>query len=78
MQIKIITHGVVAEIIGKRSMVLHDIKNLKTLENHLQDNYPKLKEYTYQYAVNCRFVNSLNKALKNNDEITVIPPFAGG
>ncbi len=78
MDIHVIPFGITGEIIGRSSMTLKDIKTIKALQEYLFDEYPRLKQYTFQYAVNDELAHHLSKTFTNNDEVALIPPYAGG
>ena len=49
----------------------------KTLEQILLKKYPELKKSNFQLAVNQQIADA-EIALKNGDEVALLPPFAGG
>jgi molybdopterin synthase sulfur carrier subunit len=44
---------------------------------HLLDKFPSLSNYRFQVAVNKERIKG-NVLLSDNDEIALLPPFAGG
>jgi len=80
MTITIKYFGLVADITQKKeehiSFESEDF-TLKQLQSILEEHYPELKNMTYSFAVN-QSLTQLNEVLKNNDEIALLPPFAGG
>ena len=50
---------------------------IKELTNRLLEHYPGLKEKNFKVAVNQSLVDE-NTLITNNDEIALLPPFAGG
>ena len=79
MQIKLLFFGALAEIIGESEIILNDdtIYDTESLNSHLIQKYPKIARYKYSLSVN-RNITLANKKLNNNDEVGLLPPFAGG
>jgi sulfur-carrier protein len=50
---------------------------LYQLKSKLEKKYPEIKNTIYSFAINQSITNG-NVVLKNNDEIALLPPFAGG
>ena len=80
MKITLKYFGVIAEIMGSeievlniksQSMTIMDLKELIVEKNNL------LKDQHYKFAVNQTMIDE-NIALKENDEIALLPPFSGG
>jgi len=69
--------GLIAEAIHKSEEDFLLVENLETLTLQLESEYPKLKDLNYKFAVNQTLV-ATNITLKENDEIALLPPFAGG
>lgn len=72
--------GMLAEVIQKEEETIDfNQKNIQELDDLLQSIYPKLGTMEYQFALNHSLVGVGEEALlKDNDEIAVLPPFAGG
>lgn len=47
------------------------------LSTLLQNKYPQLKELNFKFAVNKNFAKDAQE-LQANDEVALLPPFAGG
>jgi molybdopterin synthase sulfur carrier subunit len=77
MKVKILFFGILREAAGKQEMILKDINDSETLQNHLTSLIPGLKDYTFRLAINQEFIDS-NCTLKEGDIVAVMPPFAGG
>tara|TARA_B100000809_G_C15140550_1_gene533024 strand:- start:13714 stop:13944 length:231 start_codon:yes stop_codon:yes gene_type:complete len=69
--------GMIAEAINKSEEDFVFVENLDLLTLKLEGEYPKLKDLNYKFAVNQTLV-ATNITLKENDEIALLPPFAGG
>ncbi|MGB0882067.1 MAG: MoaD/ThiS family protein [Vicingaceae bacterium] len=69
--------GMIAEAIDKTEEEFNLIENTATLTAELELKYPKLKDLNYKFAVNQSLVSG-NVELNANDEIALLPPFAGG
>ena len=72
--------GLVADITQKKEEQLfleNEAMTLNQLQSKLEAQYPELKNTTYSFAIN-QSLSQSNESLKNNDEIALLPPFAGG
>jgi len=77
MKVKILFFGILREAAGKQEMIINDINESESLQNHLVSLIPGLKDYTFRLAINQQFIDS-NCTLKEGDIVAVMPPFAGG
>ena len=80
MTITVKYFGLVADITQKKEEQLffeNEAMTLKQLQSKLEAQYPELKNTTYSFAIN-QSLSQSNESLKNNDEIALLPPFAGG
>lgn len=77
MKVKILFFGILRDAAGKQEMILNNISDTETLQNHLTSLIPKLKDYTFRLAINQEFIDS-NCTLNEGDIVAVMPPFAGG
>ena len=80
MTITVKYFGLVSDITQKKEEQFFfesEAMNLKQLQSKLELYYPELKKTTYSFAVN-QSLSQSNEVLKNNDEIALLPPFAGG
>lgn len=76
--VKIIPFGQLQEIMNAPSIpLITTAKTLGEFKIELETNYPKIKRYTYQIAINQHIENG-NALINSNDEIALLPPFAGG
>lgn len=70
--------GMIAEAIGKHEEQLEITGNsILELDTFLKNKYAKLESINYKFAVNQALVDGI-KLLEENDEIALLPPFAGG
>ena len=80
MTITVKYFGLVADITQKKEEQLFiesEAMTLKEVQSKLEEQYPELKNTTYSFAIN-QSLSQSNEALKDNDEIALLPPFAGG
>lgn len=70
--------GMIAEATSKENEVVNfDKSTTNDLIDVLVKEYPNIKNLNYKIAVNQSIVAD-NYELKENDEIAILPPFAGG
>lgn len=72
----ILIFGVLADAIGK-SKIESSANDLDSLKKNLLTEFPKLNKYKFQFAVNKERIEK-NILLNDEDEIALLPPFAGG
>jgi molybdopterin synthase sulfur carrier subunit len=77
MKINVMFFGIIADKIGSETKEYNNIKNIDTLIFQIESDFPQVKKYNYQVSVNREICNE-NVLLKDNDEIALLPPFAGG
>jgi molybdopterin converting factor small subunit len=77
MKVKILFFGILRDAAGKQEMILNNISDTETLQNHLTSLIPGLEDYTFRLAINQEFIDS-NCTLNEGDIVAVMPPFAGG
>ncbi|MCX6291073.1 MAG: MoaD/ThiS family protein [Bacteroidetes bacterium] len=73
---KILLFGVLAEVVGKTEIEKKSV-DLISLKKDLLHEFPALDRYRYQVAVNHERTTG-NVLLTDDDEIALLPPFAGG
>lgn len=78
MKINIKYFGLVAEHTGvqEEAVSLASCDSIEKLHQYLQEKYPGISDLTFQYAVNQSVVASAT--LQKDDEVALLPPFAGG
>jgi molybdopterin-guanine dinucleotide biosynthesis protein A/molybdopterin converting factor small subunit len=76
--VNVITFGMIQESLkfGKADM-LTKATTIGEFKTELAVNYPKIKDSSFSIALNQDIVLSKSK-INNNDEIALLPPFAGG
>ncbi len=79
MNLQIHFFGMIAETLKKELLIIDDYegKTLGDVEEMLLNNFPELSGFTYKLALNKKIVNG-KTTLEKDNEIAVLPPFAGG
>lgn len=77
MKVNILFFAGLADKTGCSSIDMENINNLDELRRNLRTMFPFLEKASYAIAVNQTVVKG-NIQLNNNDEIALLPPFAGG
>lgn len=78
MILKLKYFGMIAEAVGKENEEFEFTNSsVEELDQLIKNKYEKLFTMNYKVAVNQSFVEE-NTMLKDNDEIALLPPFAGG
>lgn len=78
MILKLKYFGMIAEAVGKENEEFDfAYSSVEELDKVLKNQYAKLSSMNYKIAVNQSFVEP-SVLLKENDEIALLPPFAGG
>jgi molybdopterin synthase sulfur carrier subunit len=76
-KIRVLFFGRLKDIVATNEIVVSDIKNIEDLKRYLVEKFPKLKGEIFSVALNYEIVHT-NENLKDNDEVALIPPVAGG
>lgn len=79
MKLKIKLFGILADKAGKSEIQIDTDNEIDkdTLLKIVNKKYPEFVNTNYAIAVNKKVVSE-NKPVKENDEIALLPPFAGG
>jgi molybdopterin converting factor small subunit len=77
VKVKVLFFGILMSESGKQGIEVKDVKTISELKDRLVKEYPKFSTYQYQIFVNQEQIKG-NQSLNSNDEIALIPPFAGG
>lgn len=73
---KVLLFGVLTDVVGKSKIDL-EARDVNSLKKILLNEFPLLNEYPFQLAVNRELVRE-NRSLNMDDEIALLPPYAGG
>jgi sulfur-carrier protein len=76
-KIRVLFFGRLKDIVGANEIVASDIKDIEDLKRYLFEKFPKLKGEIFSVALNYEIIHT-NENLKDNDEVALIPPVAGG
>jgi molybdopterin synthase sulfur carrier subunit len=77
MQVKVLFFGILAEVTGTICKQYHEVKSISDLKIRIYDDFPEVVHYNYCISLNHEIINH-DSALKNGDELALMPPFAGG
>lgn len=79
MKIEVHYFGMIAEYTNcdRETVELNEGDTVDSLQAYLHNKYSGLKKQTYQLAVN-QTIDKSNTSLQQDDEVAVLPPFAGG
>ncbi|MBT3207715.1 MAG: MoaD/ThiS family protein [Bacteroidetes bacterium] len=77
MEINILFFGILNDIVGTNQIKIPFVKNISELKDYLFRKYPDLENQKFIISVNEEIADNLTQ-LSPNDEIALLPPFAGG
>jgi molybdopterin converting factor small subunit len=77
MEIYLLAFGQIAEITGKSTWKMTEIKDTNELIKKLEEQFPVFVKTNYSIAVNKKVIQE-NTILNDNDTIALLPPFSGG
>lgn len=77
IKLNLIYFGSVMDITAKNGETIEGPETLNELNESLIARFPKLSSVSYRFSVN-RQLTTDNRQLADNDEIALLPPFAGG
>jgi molybdopterin synthase sulfur carrier subunit len=80
MEITVKYFGIIADITQKKEEVFFIDENsnsIKKLQSKLEIKYPKILVIKYLVSINKKFLQN-DFLLEKDDEIALLPPFAGG
>lgn len=69
--------GAIADITKKKEEEFVTVDSLYELQSKIESQYPGIKKITHVLALNHLIVRE-DAELNDNDEIALLPPFAGG
>jgi molybdopterin synthase sulfur carrier subunit len=73
----VLLFGVLADIVKTQRIDIAGVSTTDELIELMEKKYPEIKNYNYQIAVNQKQIEG-NCVISENDEIALLPPFAGG
>jgi molybdopterin synthase sulfur carrier subunit len=76
-KIRVLFFGRLRDVVGTNEIVASDIKDIEDLKRYLVEKFPKLKGEIFSVTLNYEIIHT-NENLKDNDEVALIPPVAGG
>jgi len=78
MEVKLKYFGMIAQKLAKSDELVNVVDGIELTElnDQLRQQYPSLSTMNYQLALNQQLVT--NAQLQSNDEVALLPPFAGG
>ena len=77
MQVKVLFFGVLSEVAGTDFRHFRDVKSISDLKLRIVDDIPEIEHYNYRISLNNEIISN-DKVLNDNDEVALMPPFAGG
>jgi sulfur-carrier protein len=77
MQVKVLFFGVLSEVAGTDCRHYSDVLSTDGIKMRILDEFPEIQHYNYRISLNNEIINS-DMSLKDNDEVALLPPFAGG
>jgi molybdopterin converting factor small subunit len=79
MNVRVLFFGMIAEAVKSSHYIITDYngKTIGELEDELRKKFPQLADFTYQIALNQSTVDR-SATLTRENEVAILPPFAGG
>ena len=77
MKTNVLLFGMLADEIKQSTIEIENAFDTDSLLSKLKAFHPVFKDATFAIAVNMELVNG-NASIFENDEIALLPPFAGG
>lgn len=77
MAVKVLFFGVLAEVAGTDCKHYHGIRSIGELKLRIEDDFPELEHYNFRISLNNDIIDD-DPILSENDEVGLLPPFAGG
>lgn len=76
MRVRVLFFGPIVDLLEKNEDIFENQTDLSSLKETVFKKFPQLKNLTFRIAVNQELKE--NAALKDGDEIALLPPFSGG
>ena len=77
MKTKVLLFGMLADIVNQSTIEIEDVKDTDMLLKKVRELNGAFIDATFLMAVNNKIV-LVNQLLKDNDEVALLPPYAGG
>jgi molybdopterin synthase sulfur carrier subunit len=77
MKVKVLFFGVLTDITGTSFKQYSEVKDISDLKHRIIDDFPQVVHYDYRISLNNELIYN-NPELKDDDEVALLPPFAGG
>jgi molybdopterin synthase sulfur carrier subunit len=77
MQVKVLFFGVLSEVAGTDYRHFSEVGSINELKMKILDEYPEIENFNYRISLNNNIISN-DLTLKDNDEVALMPPFAGG
>lgn len=77
MNIRVISFGLLREIIGTDPIQLEHVTNTEEVIRQMEKRYPLLSRHQYMVAVDKK-ITSERSELREGATIALLPPFSGG
>jgi molybdopterin synthase sulfur carrier subunit len=74
---KVLLFGVLADVAGESIIEIEIVNDVETMKQNVLSKFPLLNNYNFMIAINKEKIEG-NIILKYEDEIALLPPFAGG
>ena len=78
MKVRLLYFGRVREITGCPSGEMENVRTLDELRERIFTSHPELKGTIFSMSVNRKMASGATTSLNDNDEVAILPPFAGG
>lgn len=80
IQLKVRYFGMLADITScqEEEIITNSTATLGELKTTLLEKYPQLMGRTYKVAINMSLDSNDETSIANGDELSFLPPFAGG
>ena len=78
MKVSVKCFGVIAEVVNSADVLVPlENNSISSLKKELERTFPPIAGLSYQIAINQKLADR-NQRISEEDEIAVLPPFAGG
>lgn len=77
MSVTVLFFGPLVDVTGIRTLILQQVTDTDSLRQQLHARYPTLINAQYLLAVD-KQITKENTALKDNETVALLPPYAGG